>query len=1035
MRFAWLRYAFAAVGLAGVVLALYLVRRRTATTRPPFAYPLAVLGFVPWFYEAALELAGTGEPLVRFRLPLALAVVAFASTFVVLRRLPPRVSAVRGRLTIATVWTATTLTALVLARPELGRTRDRVAIVVAVDRSRSMDLTPDLERRVTTELRLASQSMHPDDRIAVVDFGADAVLSAPFRRRDEAALAQSTSVGRDGTDLENAIRRALSELPTDASPRIVLLSDGVETRGDAMAGASSALASAVPVDTVLFEQRPGSSVRIAQVRGPGRVDEHEPIDLRIVTGSTRPANVELRVKRDGEPYRVERTRIGAGEDIVRLRDVADGPGLHRYDVDITALDPGADVTPEDNTGAAFVQVRGKALALLLDGEPGKGAPVAAALATTGFTVDRRGLSQVPADVAGFAGYDLVVLTETRASDLSATQLAALASYTQDIGGGLLLMGSDRSFGPGGYGKTPVEDVSPVSFEIKREKRRASLSEIIVIDYSGSMGAMVSGQTKLALANEAAARSASLLGPGDRLGVAHVDTVVKWTVPLSPVTDAADLGRKIRAVDVGGGGIYTHLGLVAAYQSIGPEASNLKHVLLFADGDDAEELAGCRALVQDARNRGITTSVISLGRGHDSAELEVLSKVGSGRFYLIDDAGRLPAVFAQETILASKASIREEAFRVAAGAPSPFLRGIDPSRAPPLGGYVVTAPKPRAEVALTGPDGDPILASWSVGLGRSAAFTSDYEDRWGREWLAWPAAQKLFGQVARDTARKAADPRVRLDAETTGGMLQVHADVVGDDGRAQSFRRLSVHIAGPDGYAKDLPLEVQSVGRYATRLPLSRPGTYVATLRDDTSREVLGTAGASLSLGDELRPTGSDAAALSRISHVTSGKTRATLAGLFDDRGDQRLAYGPLGNVLLVAAAALFFAGIAARRFGMPEALTNLGPKLRAHLAWRRSRNAVMATTAPSAAPAAMDLLKRRQERSEAAPPPAAPLAGARVPPTPRPAPAPMSPAPKPPVDAPAPAAPPPSPAASTSPGVSLAERLAQKKRDRGDDRS
>ncbi len=1029
MRFAWLRYAFALVGVAGLLAAALLVRRRPPTARAPLAYPLVVLGFAPWLYEAALELAGSGEPWVRFRLPLALSVAALASTFVVLRRLPPRVSAFRGRLTVAAVWAATMLTALVLARPELGRARDRVAIVVAVDRSRSMDLTPDLDRRLAAELRLAEQSMHPDDRIAVVDFGADAVVSAPFRRTGEAALAQSASVGRDGTDLENAIRRALSELPTDASPRIVLLSDGVETRGDAMAGASSALASAVPVDTVVFEQRPGSSVRIAQVRGPGRVDEHEPIDLRIVTGSTRPANVELRVKRDGEPYRVERTRIGAGEDIVRLRDVADGPGLHRYDVDITALDPGADVTPEDNTGAAFVQVRGKALALLIDGEPGKGAPVAAALATTGFTVDRRGLSQVPGDVAGFAGYDLVVLTETRASDLSATQLAALASYTQDIGGGLLLMGSDRSFGPGGYGKTPIEDVSPVSFEIKREKRRASLSEVIVIDYSGSMGAMVSGQTKLALANEAASRSASLLGPGDRLGVAHVDTLVKWTVPLSPVTDAADLGRKIRAVDVGGGGIYTHLGLAAAYQVITPEVSNLKHVLLFADGDDAEELTGCRTLVQDARNRGITTSVISLGRGHDSTELEVLSKLGTGRFYLIDDAGRLPAVFAQETILASKASIREEAFRVAAGAPSPFLRGIDPARAPPLGGYVVTAPKPRAEIALTGPDGDPILASWSVGLGRSAAFTSDYEDRWGREWLTWPAAQKLFGQVARDTARKAADPRVRLDAETSAGMLQVHADVVGDDGRAQSFRRLSVHVAGPDGYSKDLPLGVQSVGRYAARVPLSRPGTYVATLRDDTSREVLGTAGASLSLGDELRPTGSDPAALARISHVTSGKTRATLAGLFDDRGDRRLAYSPLGSSLLVAAAALFFVGIAARRFGSPEILTSLGPRLRAYWAWRRSRDAVMATAAASAsAPVAMDLLKRRQEKVEAAPPPAPrTVLDARPPAAPRPPEAQTAPhAP------PLPVAPDPMPHASPAPpAVSLAERLAQKKRDRG----
>ena len=38
--------------------------------------------------------------------------------------------------------------------------------------------------------------------------------------------------------------------------------------------------------------------------------------------------------------------------------------------------------------------------------------------------------------------------------------------------------------------------------------RTDIAEVIAIDYSGSMGATVGGQTKLALANEAAARSAS-----------------------------------------------------------------------------------------------------------------------------------------------------------------------------------------------------------------------------------------------------------------------------------------------------------------------------------------------------------------------------------------------------------------------------------------------------------------------------------------------------------------------------------------------
>jgi hypothetical protein len=87
-------------------------------------------------------------------------------------------------------------------------------------------------------------------------------------------------------------------------------------------------------------------------------------------------DVEVRVKRDGELLHAARARIQAGEDVLRVRETAASPGLHRYDVEVTALDPAADGAPEDNAGSAFVRVRGPSLALILEGDTGKGAPLA-----------------------------------------------------------------------------------------------------------------------------------------------------------------------------------------------------------------------------------------------------------------------------------------------------------------------------------------------------------------------------------------------------------------------------------------------------------------------------------------------------------------------------------------------------------------------------------------------------------------------------------------------------------------------------------
>ncbi|MEO8876982.1 MAG: vWA domain-containing protein, partial [Polyangiaceae bacterium] len=341
-------------------------------------------------------------------------------------------------------------------------------------------------------------------------------------------------------------------------------------------------------------------------------------------------------------------------------------------------------------------------------------------------------------------------------------------------------------------------------------------------------------------------------------------------------------------------------------------------LLFADGNDAEQIGGCRAIVTAAARSGITTSVISLGHGSDSAELEVLSKIGGGRFYLIDDATKLPAVFTQETILASKGAIKEDPFKASLGSPMPATRGINLGEAPTLGGYVVTVPKPRATIGLLAQEGDPLMATWAVGIGHASAFTSDFKDRWGRGWLLWPGAVKMFGQLGRDTARKADDPRVRPESDSAGGTMHVRADVVGDDGRAQTFRRLSVHVAGPDGFSRDLVLEAVGAGRYAADIPLSRPGTYVATAKDDVSGEAIATTGTVLTAGEELRPTGSDRALLTRIANMTGGKVRDTLAGAFDDRAARRFAYTPISSALALMAAFAMLLGVASRRLGSPE---------------------------------------------------------------------------------------------------------------------
>ncbi len=1022
----WWPYAAIALGAVSLVVGFALAWRRGVARRPALLLGM-LLAAVPTLYVSLVWLRVMPESYLRFARPfltlLAFPVMAFAAAR--LCHFTRRTGRWRNLLGDLFLSAAVIACAIAAAGPEFGRPLDRLTVIVVVDRSRSIDLVPAAQTRVERELSAASQGMREDDRIGTVVFGANAAVEDPLRTTTDMPTPQQVDIARDGTDIAGGLKRALAEMPADSAGRIVLLSDGVPTRGDAMAAAAAAVASDIPIDVLPLEQRPMADVRVVSARITPFANEGETLGMRVVIASPQDAEVELRIKRDGQLIRRIPAKVAAGEDVLRFKEPAPTAGLHRYDIEVTAKDERLDESAEDNRASAFVKVRGPARALVLDGDLGATAFMGNALKEAGFRVDEGGVSSFPADIGQMAAYDIILFGDIAAKDLSPAQHEALAAYVRDLGGGVILTGGDRSFGPGGWGKTPIEEISPVAFDLKQERRRASLAEVIAIDISGSMGMRVGGKTKLELANEAAARSAKLLGQGDRLGVVHVDTRPNWAVPLGPVTNKEKIEKAIRSVGPGGGGILVDVALDEAYKSLRKEAVNLKHVLLFADGSDAENITpAVQTWVTTAYASGITTSCVSLGRGHHSGLLEDLSKRGGGRFYIVEDAQRLPAVFAQETILASRSALNEQPFRPSLAASHEIIANVDIGAAPELTGYVVTIGKPRADIPLSGPDDDPLLAVWTAGLGRTAAFTSDLKDRWGAKWTTWEGAARMLVQTARHVARRQDDNRVRLQADTSGGQMHLRATVLDADGRLSSFRRLKVAVRGPDGFKRDVDLEAAGAGTYVAAVPLQQPGAYIAVAQDDDTGAPLATTGAALTAGEEMRPTGSDLALLTRLAEISGGKRRDTMAGIFEERADLRFAYRDVTLPLLLVAAFAMLLAVAARRLSMPEGLAG---------AFSRRRKANKPT--PEAVPAGADaqatldslLSRKKGEPAKETPTqeavPAAPsVAGAPLPPEATPA-TPTTPA------TPAPPVPPAGPAGA--PQVSSAERLAARRRNPG----
>jgi hypothetical protein len=241
---------------------------------------LAALGVAPLVYHGLVHAQFVRETYVRFNQPTALVVTGLGVLLVIWRLSKiSRMARLRRGLLLMFSGLAMLLATLAAADPELGRPLDRMTILLLLDRSRSIDLVPGADQRIAAELKVAEKGMHDDDRIGTVVFGANAVTEDPPRPKSDLPPPQKLEVGRDGTDIEAAIRRALAELPSDTAARLVLVSDGVQTRGDSLAAAAAAVAADVPIDVVPLDQKTFPDVRIVSVRAPTRADEGSPIAL------------------------------------------------------------------------------------------------------------------------------------------------------------------------------------------------------------------------------------------------------------------------------------------------------------------------------------------------------------------------------------------------------------------------------------------------------------------------------------------------------------------------------------------------------------------------------------------------------------------------------------------------------------------------------------------------------------------------------------------------------------------------------------
>lgn len=753
---------------------------------------------------------------------------------------------------------------LALAGAGLVRSSGGLDVVFLLDASDSVG--QEERDRALAFVREALASMPPGDRAGVVLFGEDALVERPVV--PDMALPDPASVPLTSqTDVAGAIRLGMALFPGDAARRLVLLSDGQANLGDARSAVQLAAAGDAQLQVVALSPQTGQEARLESLGAPDTLHQGERFDLGLQVHSSAAMTATLRLFADGQTLAGETLALQKGLNSFRLPLVAGNPG---FTVFRAQLLPSRDTFPQNNEMDAFSTVKGPLRVLLVAGKQDEGANLLRALAAAGLTVESVEPGQMPADLGRLGEYAAVVLVNVSSVDLSPRQLNLIQAYVRDLGHGLVVVGGDSSYGPGGYFQTPLEETLPVDMALKDEERLPGMTMLMVIDKSGSMSEGGTpeggGPRKVELAKEAIYRSLDLLGPWDRAGVVAFDNAARWVVRPTQVSQAEAIKDAVGTLRADGGtDIYA--GMKLAAEAMSEEKSRVKHIVLLTDGGASP--TGIPELVRGLREREVTTSVVAIGQGY-APFLADLAEIGGGRFHLAADASVIPQIFAQEASLATRAYIIEETFTPKLAGDSPILQGLEAT--PPLRGYVGTAPKLTAQVVLVSDRGDPLLAQWQYGLGRAVAWTSDAKGQWAADWLGWEGFPRFWAQAVRWTIVEGTGGGLELQVRREGARAVASVEALDERGDYRNGLGLGLGVLSPDLKPQEATLRQVAPGLYEGEFSPQETGTYLLHVHGSTPEgtTLARTGGYVLAYSPEYRTTGADLGLLTELVETGRG---------------------------------------------------------------------------------------------------------------------------------------------------------------------
>ncbi|RIK69225.1 MAG: hypothetical protein DCC65_00310 [Planctomycetota bacterium] len=844
---------------------------------------------------------------------------------------------IRGKLALA----IRTLVLLILVLAIAGTHRilknDDLTVLFLLDQSRS--IPAEVRKQSEEFVRRAAAKVPPDDRVAILTFDGGAnIEQLPSRPGPDGGIHVPMPLADgqkpDRTNLAQGLRVAAACALNDTNNRVVILSDGIQNIGDALEEAKTAGANNLIIDVLPLTYEFGSEVVFEQLAAPPYANLHEQVPLRLVLKSDRATSGTILIyQRVGQEEELldltpdvegsgQRVTLAPGRNAFNVRVPISAARAHEFRAEFVPDDKSADFMGQNNIARAFTNVEGPQTVLFVgtrSDEPDDEVLVEA-LRREGIRVQWAQAESLNIDTATLQDFSAIVLANVPAEMFSAEQQRALASYVRDLGGGLLMLGGDESFAAGGWQGSVVEDIMPVRFDVDAVKQipRGALA-IVMHSCEMPQGNMWGIETAIA-----ALKTLSRL---DYYGVVGWGlSGFHWEVPMQVAANKDGITAQLRRMQNADMFDFDTPMRMAYKALMNCTDAAQRHMIIISDGDPAPPSTG---LLNQMVGSKVTCSTVSIFP-HGNVEIGTMkniARVTGGRYYSLSQAGdekQLPRIFTKEARIVRRPLIRDEIF-------TPKLRphlseimvGISES-IPKLNGYVVTTPRKvvDVEMPLITERGDPLLAHWLCGFGRTLAFTSGRWKHWGADWAGWPSFSKLWAQAVRWCMQQGTAANYDVTTTTEGDEGHIVIESMGDREGFENFQQFVGRAIAPDGTSTNVQIVQTGPGRYEGRFRLGEQGTYllnvVATGEKDKKPAMIRT-GVTVAYSPEYRDLEPNEALLREIAEVSEGRILSINADpdtVFAHNLPPTVTRTPIWEFLLKLAIFSFLMDIAVRRIAL-----------------------------------------------------------------------------------------------------------------------